>query len=218
MFALEPILVCITLYMGFIYGLLYLFFSAFPIVFHEDREWPLGLSGLPIFAVLIGVAISTVIAVTFTRTRYARRVHENGGKPINPEERLPLMITGGVLLPIGLFWFAWTSNPAIPWPAPAAGAIVAGSGMFLIWIQCFTYIIDVYLPVANSALASNGVVRSSFGAGFPLFATQMYHNLGSAWASSLLAFLAVALFPIPVLFYIYGEKIRSYSRYTVKEE
>ena len=88
--------------------------------------------------------------------------------------------------------------------------------MFLVWIQCFTYIIDVYLPVANSAMASNGVVRSLFGAGFPLFATAMYQRLGIAWATSLLGFLSVAMVPIPVLFYIFGERIRNWSKNSVK--
>ena len=37
----------------------------------------------------------------------------------------------------------------------------------------FNYIIDVYLWAAASALAATTVVRSIFGAGFPLFATQI---------------------------------------------
>lgn len=76
------------------------------------------------------------------------------------------------------------------------------------------YIIDCYLMNANSAIAANSLIRSLLGAGFPLFATAMYHNLGVAWATSLLGFLTVALFPVPILFYVYGEKIRKLSRYT----
>ncbi|BCR87412.1 uncharacterized protein ACHE_31399A [Aspergillus chevalieri] len=36
-FALEPVLVLITLYMDFIYGFLYLCFNAYPISFQEER-------------------------------------------------------------------------------------------------------------------------------------------------------------------------------------
>lgn len=61
---------------------------------------------------------------------------------------------------------------------------------------------------ANSAISANTFFRSWLGAGFPMFAMAMYNNLGVPWATSLLGFLAIALFPVPVLFYIYGEKIR----------
>ncbi|KAK4502737.1 hypothetical protein PRZ48_006163 [Zasmidium cellare] len=40
------------------------------------------------------------------------------------------------------------------------------------------------------------------------FAAPMYHNLTTPWASSLLAFLALALAPVPFLFYKYGAKLR----------
>jgi MFS transporter, DHA1 family, multidrug resistance protein len=78
------------------------------------------------------------------------------------------------------------------------------------------YIIDVYLMHANSALAGNTFVRSALAAGFPLFATAMYHTLGVAWASSLLGFLTAALAPVPYLFFIYGAKIRKLSKFSPK--
>jgi hypothetical protein len=52
------------------------------------------------------------------------------------------------------------------------------------------------------------VLRSLFGAAFPLFTTYMYNSLGIHWASSIPAFLALACVPFPFLFYKYGEKIR----------
>ena len=76
------------------------------------------------------------------------------------------------------------------------------------------YPVDVYLMFANSALAGNTFVRSLAGAGFPLFATQMYHNLGVPWATSLLGFLSAAMIPVPILFYIYGKKLRKLSRFS----
>ena len=41
----------------------------------------------------------------------------------------------------------------------------------------------------------------------------MFHNLGVQWAGSLLGFLAIAFWPIPILFYVYGERLRGMSRY-----
>lgn len=81
-------------------------------------------------------------------------------------------------------------------------------------MQGLNYIIDCYLINANSAIAANTFFRSWLGAGFPLFATGMFHNLGVDWAMSLLGFLTAALFPVPILFYIYGHKIRQWSKYS----
>ena len=67
---------------------------------------------------------------------------------------------------------------------------------------------------ANSAIAANTLIRSFAGAGFPLFATQMYDKLGVDWATSLLGFLCVAMVPIPVLFFIYGKRIRAMSKFS----
>jgi hypothetical protein len=72
----------------------------------------------------------------------------------------------------------------------------------------------VYLQAAATALAANTVVRSAFGAGFPLFATQMFEKLGVQWASSLLGFIALALMPIPFLFYRYGPTLRRMSKHS----
>lgn len=71
---------------------------------------------------------------------------------------------------------------------------------------------------ANSALAANTLVRSLAGAGFPLFAAPMYNKLGVAWATSLLAFISLAMLPVPVLFFIYGKKIRASSTFSPTEK
>jgi DHA1 family multidrug resistance protein-like MFS transporter len=44
----------------------------------------------------------------------------------------------------------------------------------------------------------------------------MFAGLGVEWASSLLGFIAVALVPIPVLFYIFGPRIRAKSSFAAK--
>lgn len=213
MMALEPILILITFYMSFIYGLIYLFFEAYPIAFEETRGWNEGVAALPFLGITIGVIVGVVIIVYASNTRFKRKMIANGGKPI-PEERLIPMIAGAFFLPIGLFWFAWTSNPHISWVPQVIAGIPIGAGVLLIFLQGLSYIIDVYLMHANSAIAANTLVRSMAGAGFPLFATAMYHKLGVDWATSLLGFLTVAFLPVPILFYIYGKKLRGLSRYS----
>jgi len=75
-----------------------------------------------------------------------------------------------------------------------------------------TYLGDAYPKYVASVYAGNDLVRSSFGAAFPLFANAMYARLGVGWASSLLGFLSVAFIPVPFVLYVYGERIRGRSK------
>jgi len=59
--------------------------------------------------------------------------------------------------------------------------------------QRVNYIVDVYIWSAATALAAAAVVRSLFGAVFPLFASRMYENLGTQWASTVVAIIALLL-------------------------
>jgi hypothetical protein len=80
------------------------------------------------------------------------------------------------------------------------------------------YLIDSYTIFAASVLAGNGIIRSVFGAAFPLFTKQMYDSLGIHWASSVPAFLAVACIPLPFLFYKYGASIRKKCKYAAQAD
>lgn len=209
---LEPIVLLVTIYTAFIYGIMYLFLEAYPIVFAEYRGISVSVATLPYIGMILGVLLGCGIVIYF-EPRYDKKLKANNNIPV-PEERLPPMMLGAILFPIGLFWFAWTGNyPSVNWAAPAVSGILTGAGIVTIFLQALNYLIDAYLMVAASAIAANTFLRSFFGAAFPLFATQMFHNLGVEWAGSLLGFLAVAFMPIPFLFYIYGERLRKMSRH-----
>lgn len=60
MLALEPILLLITIYLGLIYGILYLFFEAYPISFQEERGWNQGVGALPFIGIGLGVLIGAL--------------------------------------------------------------------------------------------------------------------------------------------------------------
>ena len=46
-----------------------------------------------------------------------------------------------------------------------------------------------------------------------MFGTGMYHNLGPQWATTILAFIALAMFPIPFILVKYGKKLRGMSKF-----
>jgi MFS transporter, DHA1 family, multidrug resistance protein len=75
------------------------------------------------------------------------------------------------------------------------------------------YILTYLLSSAASAIAANTFLRSLCGAGFPLFASYMFNGMGIQWAATVLGCIATALIPIPVIFYMYGAKIRAKSAF-----
>lgn len=90
--------------------------------------------------------------------------------------------------------------------------------MVLVFLGIMNYLIDAYTIFAASVLAANSVLRSLFGATFPLFTTYMYNGLGIHWASSLPGFLALACVPFPFLFYKYGPAIRTRCKYAAEAD
>jgi MFS transporter, DHA1 family, multidrug resistance protein len=95
---------------------------------------------------------------------------------------------------------------------PIIGTAWFSIGAFLLFNAVLNYLGDAYPAYAASVLAGNDLIRSGFGAGFPLFANAMYKKLGVGWASSLLGFLSVAFIPIPFLLYKYGAALRKRSK------
>ncbi|KAL1645923.1 hypothetical protein SLS61_008034 [Didymella pomorum] len=211
MIAQEPILALVTAYMSFLYGIVYLLFEAFPVSFHEERGWSLGVSQLPFGAFIVGIAMGAGVIAYSTATNFTRSFKKH--RKSIPEERLPPMIVGAIALPIGLFWFAWTSDPNITWVPQVLSVALIGLGCMVPFWQGLSYLIDCYGFYSNSAIAVNTFIRSFAGAFFPLFTHAMYHKLGVPWASSLLGFLCVAFLPVPILFYIYGARIRAKSKW-----
>jgi hypothetical protein len=213
----EPIVFILSIYMAIIYGTLYMLFAAYPIVYQEGRGWSDGIGGLAFIGVLIGMIMAVTYSIYPDNPRYQKVVDKNGGFAA-PEARLPPSILGGICLPIGLFWFAWTNSPSLPWAASMAAGIPFGFGMVLVFLSIMNYLIDSYTIFAASVLAANSVMRSCFGAAFPLFTTYMYNSLGIHWASSIPAFLALACVPFPFLFYKYGKSIRMKCKYAAESE
>lgn len=195
----EPIVLLLSIYMAIIYGTLYMCFGAFPIVYQQGRGWSPGIGGLAFLGVAVGMLMAVGYSI-YDNKRYAALSDKfDGFAP--PEARLPLCMVGSVAVPIGLFWFAWTNYPSIHWIVSIMAGAPFGFGMVLIFLGIMNYLIDSYTIFAASVLAANSVLRSLFGAAFPLFTTQMYDGLGIHWASSIPAFLALICVPFPFLFY-----------------
>ena len=72
-----------------------------------------------------------------------------------------------------------------------------------------TYLVDAFTIYAASAIAANTVLRSMLGALLPLCGLRMYDAMGLGWGNTLLGLIAFGLAPIPWVFAVYGERIRT---------
>ncbi|KAM0754769.1 MFS general substrate transporter [Meredithblackwellia eburnea MCA 4105] len=208
----EPIVIFITAFMSFVYGLIYLLFEAYPVIFDDIHQLGAGYSSLPFLTTLIGAVVSVPITLWYQRN-FVAEVKANGGKH-TPEMRLPAAQVGGVIMTLSFFYLGWTGyKRSIHWIFPTLSGIPSGVASVLIFRSLQTFLLDAYERYGASALAANVIVRSIAGATFPLFGRVVMVKLGVNWACTMLAGLMLLLVPIPFLFERYGARIRARSRF-----
>lgn len=195
-----------------IYGILYLCFVAYPVVFQQHRGWSPGFAGMSYLGIGAGIVLAIVIEPLIRRIILAAPRDPVTGKPL-PEAAALIMMVGSLLTPIGQLGFAWTCMPTtIHWIIPILFGVPFGFGNTLSFIYSSNYLAGAYGIYAASALASNAVIRSIFGATLPLAGTVMYEALSPQWAGTLCGLLAVAMIPVPFVFWKYGARIRAKSK------
>ncbi|RGP69783.1 putative multidrug resistance [Fusarium sporotrichioides] len=212
----ELIVCLISLYMSVLYGLLYMFFVAYPIIYQKGKGYSAGKTGLMFIPIAVGVLMSAFCA-PFVNKHYLTLVKKHNGHPPAEVRLIPMMISCWCI-PIGLFIFAWTSYKDLSWAGPAMGGFPVGFGFIFLYNSANNYLVDSYQHQAASALAAKTCIRSFWGAAVVLFTEQMYERLGDQWASTLLAFLGLACCAIPFMFWKYGAKIRERSKYAYAGE
>lgn len=211
MFFTETMVLCISLYASFIYGLLFLTLEVFPIVFREQRGFGPVVSTLPFLGLFVGVLTAMLINIA-NQPLYIRALERNRGRAV-PEARLPPLVLGQVLITAGLFWFGWTASPEHHWALPVVAAGFIGAGFNIAFQQCLNFLVDTYGPFAASATSANTILRSLLACGLPLAARPMFLDLGVGPAASVLGAVSCLAFPVPFLFMKYGPRLRKMSRY-----
>ncbi|CEL11213.1 hypothetical protein ASPCAL14316 [Aspergillus calidoustus] len=208
MMAQEPILIVITLYLTLVYGTLYLSYQMIPYAF-QQRGWSAPNASLPFISVILGVLLAWILVSLYTVYYWRPKLKRLGAT--TPEDRLPPMILGGMLLVPALLWLAWSSrtHPS----SQIIACLPLGCSLQLIFISGVVYIIDVYMPNGNSAISIHVAVRSLVSATFPLWGRLVYQKLGVEWTGTVLAGVGVVLAGSPVVFWVWGHKIRGWSRF-----
>lgn len=211
----QPIVLLMALLMSVTYGYLYLLFTTFTFVFEQQYGFTSGQAGLVYLGLGIGCLLGLVIFGGGSDWLLKKKAAANNGV-FKPEYRLPPLIPGSLLVPIGLFWYGWSAQEHTHYIVPILGSGLVGLGLIATFMGTQTYVIDAFPRYAASATAAMTILRSAVGAVLPLAGQSMYGSLGLGWGNSLLAFIALAFLPVPFLFLKYGERIRTSERFKIE--
>ncbi|PVH67957.1 putative MFS transporter [Cadophora sp. DSE1049] len=206
---LSPVVLLLSIYVAFIFGLMFLCFSTYSAVFIEQYHFSVGVSGLTYLGQGTGMIIGLGLFAVFSDKILKARAAKHNGK-MTPEDRLPLMVYFTPIVPVGFFWYGWTAQEKVQWMAPICATSFIGLGILFVMLPAQIYLVDAFgSEMAASALAANSLLRSLFGTFLPLAAPKLYARLGYGWGNTVFGFLALAFMPMPVLFYKYGAYLRN---------
>lgn len=211
----EPVLVVMTLWSAFSFGVIYLFTQSVELVFTSLYGWDAIRAGYVQAALVVGEVLGWLFCLATDHWYYrsARRNTESPGAPI-PEARLYSAVLGGFVgVAGGMLVYAWTSFPDVTWGAPVVGLIMVGAGSTTVVVGICHYVVDAYTVYAGSAIGAVVLGENTFIGLLPLAAQSMYTTLGFPIASTVLAVISAILAATPIALLVWGQQIRARSRF-----
>lgn len=233
----SPILGFMACYQSLIYGILYLHLITIGLLYGPHSAYGLytygfqsGTTGLAYLGAGAGALIGMIITAKFMNRSFAHsleaQIRKTGDPTPTPEMRIPFLQYGMLVVPFGLIIFAWSAGRT-HWIVPLIGASFFGIGMLMGYVCIQSYLVDCFGMYSASALAAVIVARCPITFLFCFFGFEMYKDLGYDWyvsvqlsfkgevlltstrGSMLLAFLCIAMIPIPVVLKKYGAQLRA---------
>ncbi|KAF8552705.1 MFS general substrate transporter [Imleria badia] len=201
----EPIATSISLWVFFMWGVLFCLISSVSPLFKTLYGFNTGQSGMVYTTIVVGAFIG-LGANVYQDKLYRRNVARRG-----PEARLYITCLVAALFPVAMFMFAWTASRQFHWIWPIIALTIFMFGAFIAYLVVFLYLADCYGPYASSALAGQSLCRNMGSFAFPLFANHMFTDLTYKWSNTLFAGIALVIVPIPFALFFYGSSLRQRS-------
>jgi DHA1 family multidrug resistance protein-like MFS transporter len=162
----EPIVFFVNLYTALLYGVLFLWFESFPLVFNDIYGFNLGDQGLVFLGIFMGGIVTVPVYLLWVTYRLIPDMIRPSFKP---EMVLPPTFFGSISLPICLLWYGWSAQKSIHWIVPIIGSSFFTVGIVTLFNSILNYLAIGYPAYVASIFAGNALFRASFGAIFPLF-------------------------------------------------
>lgn len=98
----EPVILFVSIYMSFVYGLVYALVEAVPFTFETVYGMSAGVNALPFIGFILGQVVACAYIVS-QHSAYTKKLAANGNVPI-PEWRLSPTLIGAPAFAVGIFW------------------------------------------------------------------------------------------------------------------
>ncbi|KAI1847224.1 hypothetical protein JX266_006764 [Neoarthrinium moseri] len=208
----RPVVQALALVQGLNFAVYTLLLGTYATLFIERYHQTPSVSALHYIAIAIGATLAGQVggrAMDWIYSRLSDR-HDGQGKP---EFRSPYLVPGVVLTPIGLLLYGWAAEYHVDWPVLDLGAAIYCCGSVMVTQMLYAYQLDEFVEHGASANAATRMLSYILGFAFPIFAPQLYEKLGYGWGNSMLSLIWVVLcFPLPIVFWVWGERLRAWRR------
>ncbi|KAG0650028.1 putative transporter [Hyphodiscus hymeniophilus] len=205
----EPIVLCLGLYNGFAYGILFLYLDGVFDVFVVNNGLSVIGADLTYLNFVVGVVCMFLFipVQTWFYTR-DRKIHGTN----RPEARFITSLVTVWLFPITLLWFAFTSDGKTSYWSPVVAGAVLGFADPLLWLSMLNYVTDSYPNVAGSAIAAFLIPSFLIAAGLAHAGVQMFEKMSTKWAMATIGFVSFGLCALIYFIFFFGGKIRMRSK------
>lgn len=203
----QPIVMTMATYQAFIFATTYSLYTQLQSIYGEGYGFSTLQVGLLYLVPGAGFLVAVALLVPRIDQIYNALTKRNNGES-RPEYRLPLANVGSVLLPVSLFWFAWTVEFHLHWAISISSTFFYGIGQVAIFNCVQNYYIDAFEKYAASAIAAGAFFRSLMGGIIPLLTPGLLDKLGVGWGMSIFGFISLLLAPSPILFWYIGPYLR----------
>ncbi|CAG8222274.1 unnamed protein product [Penicillium nalgiovense] len=231
----ELIIILMSLYLTVVYIVLFTFLEGYTYVFGHTYGLSQQMTSILWVGMLCGILlVGCLVPVVYSWT--AKEYKKTSS--IAPEMRLWFAMLGGApAVPISLFWMGWTSyvstiahqvsslfhsltfvldvQPSISIWSPLIASAVFGYGITAIFVSAYMYIIDSYGVYSASALGFLVFTRYVVAGGMTVAGGPIYRSIGVHYTLTILGAISTAMAAIPYLLYVYGPRIRKYSKFAV---
>jgi len=103
-------------------------------VFGEQYGFSASISGLSYLGMGIGMMLGIVIFRVLSDKILVKSAKDGDGT-MKPEYRLPLMMYGMPVMPIGFFWYGWSAYAKVHWIVPIIGTSFIGLGSLFVVVS-----------------------------------------------------------------------------------
>ncbi|KAM0314406.1 hypothetical protein ACHAPQ_011830, partial [Fusarium lateritium] len=153
------------------YGLLYIVLTSFGELWARRYGQSVEIAGLHYIACALGELLGAQLGAPLMDYWYRRMEHRGGGQHL-PEYRVPLMLMGAFVGPIGFVVYGWCAEYRVHWIWVDVAMFITMAGMQFSGMPLQAYMIDSYPDHTSSAIAAQQFPRSLAAFLFPLFTPQ----------------------------------------------